>query len=198
MISNDVPLDKALFARVTEGDSLAYKELFIRYYDPLRINAFRLLNNMFWAEEVAQEVFVKVWDLRTTLTGVSQPSSWLYRICTNLALDRIRKQKNEVRAHYFLAQAHNRSPGITEPNSAYDFEQLKKNVAEAIDQLPAQQKIAYMLQLEENLSYLEIAARMELSVNTVRNHLVRATQSVRNYLMQYAPHLLPVLIFLFV
>lgn len=197
MIDKEKHRDKNLFALIANGDNQAFKQLFELYYDPIHRNALRLVKSDFWAEEIVQEVFLQVWANRHSLGGIESPSSWLYRLCANRCFDRLRKMSIEVRAQYVLANALIQQGNNAGLHPGFDFDRLQKLVKEAIDSLPAQQRGAFLLQFEEGLSYQEIARRMGISPNTVRNHLVRAVHSVRNYLIKHAPYLIPLFLFFY-
>ncbi|WEK37877.1 MAG: RNA polymerase sigma-70 factor [Candidatus Pseudobacter hemicellulosilyticus] len=181
---NELSRDKTLFSRIAGGDTQAFSELFRLYYDPLRWNAGKLLQSAYWAEEIIQEVFLQLWAHRSDLPLVEQPAAYLYRITANRSFDRIRRQSREVQAQYLLQQAGH--SGETEQQHRYDLVRLQQLVQQAVDSLPEQQRIIYLLQQEQELSYQEMADRLGLSRNTVRNHLARALQNIRAYLQEHA------------
>lgn len=179
--NNILYTDRSLFARIAEEDAGAYQAVFDLYYDRLRYNALKFLKSEFWAEEVAQEVFLQLWDERKKLPEVDNPAAWLYRIVSNRCLNLLRRQERELRAQYTIQlSAHSAS---SYQQSSYDLEVVRKLIKEAVDALPEQQRRVYQLRQEEGYSYKEIAALLEISPNTVHNHLARSVQSVRNYLL---------------
>lgn len=172
-----------MFARIAGEDAVAFTGIFDLYFDRLRYNALKFLKSEFWAEEVAQEVFLQLWDDRNKLPEVENPSAWLYRIVSNKCINLLRRNELELRVqnaiHQSVLQEQFRQ------SSAYDYALVHKLVTEAVAQLPPQQRRAYLLKTEEGLSYKEIAEQLGISPNTVHNHLARSVQSVRNYLIEH-------------
>lgn len=191
MTNININQDKELFARIAANDALAFRQLFDKYFKPLYFNSFKLLKSEFWAEELAQEGLLHVWEARNTLTSIENPGAWLFRVVAHKCLDRIRRQEVELRAQYFISKSEN-----TAPTEDYDYNLLQKLVKEAVDQLPEQQQAVYKLRQEKEFSYKEIATTLNISPNTVRNHLVRAFSSIRTYLLNNG-EFLPILVLIF-
>ncbi|WP_205686092.1 RNA polymerase sigma-70 factor [Chitinophaga costaii] len=188
--NNNLSQDQQLFARIAEGDAVAFRHLFDKYFEVLCLNATRLLKSAYWSEEVTQEAMLYIWESRATLPAIEQPAAWIFRVVSNKCLDKIKRQQLEIRAQYLL----NISPHEDQPGQL-DYALLRKLVAEAVAHLPAQQQAVYKLQQEEMLSYKAIAARLGISANTVRNHLVRAFAAIRAHLISHG-EFLPMLFFL--
>ncbi|SEW51574.1 RNA polymerase sigma-70 factor [Chitinophaga arvensicola] len=181
MPEKDLHTDQLLFVSIADGDGHAFAQLFRQYYEPLRANAYKLMKSAFWAEEVVQEVFLYVWAERKTLVEIDQPAAYLYRVTANRCLNRLRRQELESRMQYFVSQALHDS----HHDDLSGYRKLEKLITEATGRLPAQQQRIFRLQQEEGLSYQEIASRLGISKNTVRNHMVQTLKSIRQYLQQY-------------
>ena len=184
MAINNIQRDRELFIRIAEGDGAAFRVLFDLYYDRLRGNSFKLLKNEFWAEEVAQEVLTKVWDKRRELLVVDNPGGWLFRVCANECLDRTRRQERQWRFQYLMHMSQQGSPSES-LHPRYDMELLQKLVQEAMEQMSPQQRLVYQLQQNEDLTYREIGQRLDISHHTVRNHLIRAYQIIRDHVLAH-------------
>lgn len=176
-------IEKELFVRIANGDENAYSEIFRLYFEPLRSNAFKLLKSAFWAEEIIQEVFLHLWIHRDQLTEVEAPASYLYKITAYRCLNRMRRQALEIKMQYFVKKVLHGTSDSRQENS-YDLKRVEMLIAEAVAQLPEQQRRIFLLQQEEELNYQEIAARLGISKNTVRNHMVRTLRSIRHNLKQ--------------
>jgi len=170
--------EKALFSRIASNDTFAFRELYDKYFPILRFNAAKILKSALWSEEVSQEVLLYIWENRKKLPTIENPKAWLFRIASNKCLDRIRRQGVEIRAQYVIQNV-----SYEEPRGWHDYNLVRQLIAEAVHQLPEQQRQAYNLQLEE-LDYKHIAERMGISPNTVRNHLVRAYAAIRQHLVR--------------
>ncbi len=175
--------EKELFARIAVGDGEAFSHIFRHYFEPLRSNAYKLLKSEFWAEEIVQEVFLQIWKSRERLADVDAPAAYLYRMTANCCINRMRRQELEVKMQYIVQKALHGN-GDSNQDNFYDLRRVEMLIAEAVEQLPEQQRRIFLLQQEEGLSYQQIAEKLGISKNTVRNHKVRTLQSIRNYLQQ--------------
>jgi len=131
------------------------------------------------AEEIVQEVFVKIWNNREELSLQKSFESYLFTIAKNGILNTIRKSKNEqVYLHY--ASLH---PGKNLlVDDELDFHELERAYYEAIGKLSPRRKEIYLLNREQFLSHAEIAERMNISVKTVENQMTSALAEIRNSL----------------
>jgi RNA polymerase sigma-70 factor (family 1) len=172
-----------LFTRIANGDGTAFTELFRQYFEPLKWNALKMLKSEFWAEEIVQEVFTQLWDNREKLAAVESPAGFLFKITANRCLDRIRRQELEIKMQYVVNKALHRDTNSFQENS-YDLDFIEKLIKEAVQQLPEQGRLVFELQRNEGLSYQEIADRLGISRNTVRNHMVKSLHFIRTYLRQ--------------
>lgn len=134
------------------------------------------------AEEITHEIFIKLWRHRERLVSIDIPEAYIFTIAARHTLDQIKKRLNENRMLQRLS-------ATTPPthNDTEEFLLLKDKealVQQAIDQLPPQQKMVYQLSRQQGLGYEDIARQMGISANTVRNHLVKALQSMREWLDQ--------------
>lgn len=195
MNNSDLQDNRQLFGRIAEGDGAAFTTVFHLYYDQLCRNAKRILKSEYGAEEVVQEAFLQLWNNRNTLSALDAPVSYLFRITANRCFDRIRKQELDIRTQYNIRIASS-TDASTEQEHGLDLAIIKKLLQEAIDLLPPQQKAVYQLQQQEELSYQEIADRLSLSRNTVRNHMARAIESIRAYLLRHGQEFLVFFLFL--
>lgn len=175
--------DKALFVAIANGDGESFTILFKRYFDRLKWNAVKMLKSEFWAEEVIQDVFMQLWSNREKLIDIESPSAYLFRITTNRCLDRIRRRNQEIKIQYLLNQTFSAEPDSLQQNS-YDLRLIETVINEAVRQLPEKGRQVFELQRTRNLSYPEIADRLGISKNTVRNHMVKSLHFIRGYLAE--------------
>ncbi len=175
--------DQELFVRIASGNEGAFTEIYLRYAPLLLSHVSQLLDSRDWAEEIVQDVFTRLWEVRPSLSDISHPRAYIYRIASNRTLDFLRRRSLEVKIQHRLArrQCTRTDPGI-EPE--VDFWSSSRLVDEAVNHLTAQKKLIYLLKNEEGYSYEEIADKVHLSKNTVRNHLADAIQFIRRYLLK--------------
>lgn len=140
------------------------------------------------AEDVAQEVFVQVYESIHTFKGESKLSTWLYRITTSKALDHIRRKKRKKR-FAFVQQLFSENneiiiqpPDFHHPGVVLDNKESAAALFKAIEKLPDNQKTAFVLNKVEGLNYQEISEVMQTTVSSVESLLHRAKTNLRKWL----------------
>jgi RNA polymerase sigma-70 factor (family 1) len=173
--------DSELFNLVAQSVEAAFSEIFRRYDKRIYPFVLKMIKTESVAEELTQEIFIKLWFNRQKLNDVSNPSSYLFGIAANHTLDHIRKKLNERRMLNHLSEKlkGDSSNNTEESMLLRDCEAL---IAKALIDLPPQQKKIYVLSRQHGLKNEEIASQMSLSPNTVRNHLSEALKSIRTYM----------------
>ncbi len=177
------PADSRLLAQFKAGDARAFRTLVEHYTTPIYRAALRLTGDSMEAENIAQETFLRVVTSleRIQLDLPLQP--YLFRIAINLCYDRARK-KRPVPFSRFENGANGESAIEAIPDDApapwehLERAALAREVHTAVERLPAPYKAAILLRYFDDLSYEEIAATLEIPVNTVRTHLHRAKQQL--------------------
>src|SRR5215831_6605998 len=153
--------------------------------------ALGMLQNAEDAEDVAQEVFVQVYESIKTFKGESKLSTWVYRITLSKALDHLRKKKRKKRFAYIqsLFGANNQTvvevPDFNHPGVKLDNKERAATLFKAIRELPENQKIAFTLHKLEGLSYQEISDVMKTSVSSVESLMHRAKTNLKKSLEKY-------------
>jgi RNA polymerase sigma-70 factor (ECF subfamily) len=174
--------DRDLFRLIALGDEPAFAELFRRYDRRIYPFVLKMIKNPLLAEEIAQEIFIKIWRHRETLHTIDQPESYILTIAARHTLDQIKKRLNENRMlqrfSAGLSSAHN------DPEELLLLKDTEELIQRAVDQLPPQQKSVYLLSRRQGMSYEEIGRELNISPNTVRNHLVKALAAIRVWLEQ--------------
>lgn len=174
--------EKELFRLTGAGDADAFTVLFNRYTDRLFSYVLKLTKSDIWAEEIVQEIWTQVWIKRRLIGSVEEPLSYLYRIATNKTVDWMRHNRLDIKIAHYLKQNAANSTNNTEEQ--IEFNQCRRVLLEAIDRLPAQRGLVFQLKNAEGLSYAEIADRLHISKNTVRNQMVKSLRSIRDHLKQ--------------
>jgi RNA polymerase sigma-70 factor (family 1) len=176
--------DKELLLLVAQGNETAFKELFERYYPKLYQAGIMLTRMKDSAEELVQDVFLKIWLKREQLPGIENFESYLFIVARN---------------HYYFAlqrqiklQKITREIGRTTPPYSTDTEDqimradYRKIMEQAIRRLPPKQQEVYRLSKIEGFTRDEIAAKMQIQPYTVKEHLGKALKSVRAYFMVHS------------
>lgn len=176
-------IDPGTLKRVSEGDEQAFRIIFDRYRVKLFYFISNLVNSEATAEELVQEVFVRLWTSRTKLAEVENLDSYIFVTARNRTLDYIRSTITERNMKSEWLRRSHLEGNYTEEE--VDLKQSKKLIDEAVAQLPAQQARVFRLSKEYRLKRQDIARELNISENTVRNHLSEAIKSIQAYLEQH-------------
>ncbi len=186
--------DTDLMMRVKAGDRSAFKLIVDKYQRRVINVAYRLLGDREEAEDVAQEMFLKVYLSAKSYEPKAELFTYLYSITTNLALNRLRKKK---RLRWFSLDMFKGNEGKEidwevpadpgdQPDISLEQTEREAVIRRALDALPDAQKTAVVLSRYEGLSYREIARVMGISVSAVESKLHRAKQTLKRKLSAYS------------
>lgn len=174
------PDSKALFVQIAEGDRTAYKAIFDRCKAPFYSAAFKMTRSAYLAEEIVQEVFIVLWTKRIQVAAAENPAAYLLTVLYNCIYGHFKKIAAEKNLKLLLLQ------NVQDPEESLDtLLQTKENqllLKNIIEQLPPRQQMVYRLSKQEGMSRIEIASQLQISPNSVRNHLQDAVKSIRHFL----------------
>ena len=179
--------DAELMLRVRDGDQTSFALLLERHRGPVIHFLFRMVQNQPVAEELAQEVFLRVYRSRSTYEPTAKFTTWLFRIATHLALNWIRDGKNE-KLQESLDQETSDGTSIQVPDRGRTVEQEMlyqaklREVRQAIEALPSKQRAAVLMHKYEEMEYSQIANALNCSESAVKSLLFRAYESLRSRL----------------
>jgi RNA polymerase sigma-70 factor (ECF subfamily) len=171
--------DQELLALAVAGDQQAFAELVRRHQDQVLGLAFRYSRDRQDAEELAQEIFFKVWRHARSFRGDSRFSTWLYRLAVNTCLNHGQNKKTRPDPLSLAGDFAAGGPAAADDLIAAERDSRMKM---AMDALPARQRMALVLASFEDKSYEEIAAAMEVSVASVESLLFRARRNLAGIL----------------
>ncbi|MCB0715043.1 MAG: RNA polymerase sigma factor [Chitinophagaceae bacterium] len=180
--------EEALIQGLKEGDENAFRYLVDNYQDKIFNTALGIVQNAEDAEDVAQDVFIKVYKSIHSFKGDSKLATWMYRIATTRSLDLLRSRKSKKRfglMQRLFGDGNEQLfeiPDFHHPGIALDQKENAAKLFKAIAQLPENQKTAFTLHKLEDLSYQEVSDAMETSVSAVESLLHRAKQNLRKIL----------------
>ena len=190
----DSAAEKELLQQVACGSEQAFRQLFMRYHQWLISHIFRLTGSMAQAEEVVQDVFLKLWMNREVLAGIQRFKPYLFVLSRNHAVNVLKKTIKERMQRQQWEQEHDLYPVHNEDEPTLTWYSL---LDEAIDQLPEQQRKAYLLSRYEQLTYTEISGKMNISRETVKKYIQIAIASITSYIKKKIAKLQLLLFFLF-
>lgn len=171
--------EKELLARIAEGDHQAFGRLLEQYHTIAFRTVMRLTDDAWIAEDVVQEVFLKVWLKRTTLTDIAQFRPWLVTITTHAIYDMLRKrsaEKNHLSG--WLQELLPINQSAVQAGEESTYEELLRD---AMSRLSPKQLQAFSLIKKEGYSREETARLMKISPETVKTHLEQAMRTIRAY-----------------
>ena len=183
--------DTDLMLRVQAGDSASFGLLLERHRGPLIRFLYRMVQNAAVAEELAQEVFLRVYRARSSYVPSAKFTTWLFRIAMHLALNNLRDAKGE-RADDSLDRETGDAPRLQVADRSPSVEQrLVENarlieIRRAIRALPGKQRAAVLLHKYEELEYSQIAHVLSCSESAVKSLLFRAYETLRGRLAHMA------------
>jgi RNA polymerase sigma-70 factor (family 1) len=189
LISEPLKNENELFNRIANGDEEAFAKIFFHYTSIVYPFVLSKVKSQAAAEEIVQDVFLKLWTKREHLKNIQAPASYLMRIATNRALDYLRHKAVE----YKMLQ---NAGTVGENNSVENdlsFKETKRILNDAIAAMPAQRRTIYLLQ-QEGYSYDEIAQQLSISSHTVRNHIALASRFLKDYLKSHGLSLFIILL----
>lgn len=171
--------DEMIWAEeIQAGNTHAFSMLFDTYYIPLCQYAYRFCNgNTELAEDIVQEVFVRVWDRRSKWMPKITVKAYLYRSVHNQAISHLRKARHETPMSDAVEQT-TAGTSLT-PIQELHNDQLDQRIQQAIQNLPERRREILTLRMIHELSYKEIGEMLQISVNTVDTQLRRALKSLR-------------------
>ncbi len=164
------------------GDLCAFNELFDRYGKRLYRFSMGYLKSVEDAEEIVQEVFLKIWNNREELSAQKSFESYLFTIAKNGILNSIRKSKSE-QAYLNYAKLHPSKNILLDEE--LNFVELEKAYKEVVAQLSPRRKEIFLFKREQSLSNAEIAEKMNISVKTVENQMTSALYEIRKNLRSH-------------
>jgi len=171
--------------RLRRGDPRAFEELVIAYQHRVFGVALRMLRNRSEAEEIAQEVFLRVHGAVEDFRGEAKLSTWLYAITSRLCLNRLAAGERRVAREG--QETLERLTADVDPAAQLERGELEAALQRAITELPEERRIVVVLRDLEGLSYEEIAEALDLPVNTVRSRLHRARLDLKAKLERFLP-----------
>jgi len=177
-----------IIEKLRQGDSAAFREFVGTWQNMVYNTALGILQSPEDAEDVAQEVFVQVYQSIHTFKGDAKLSTWLYRITLSKAMDHIRKKKRKKRFAFVKSLFGDQGeltedpPVFNHPGVQLDQKEAAAVLFQAINQLPESQQIAFTLHKVEGLSYQEVSEIMETTVSAVESLLHRAKANLRKSL----------------
>ena len=184
--------ERTWLVQLANGNEKAFDRLVDRYWNKIYSVALTYIKSPSLAEDLVQDVFLKLWQKRETLAAIESLEDYLFIITRNAVISALRKKGPKFPVGDYLSASLPANEFL--PEQQLQAKQLEQIINQAIALLPPQQQQALRLSREEGRSHDEIASLMALSKNTVKNHIVRALNFVRDYIQSQSDTLLTIAI----
>jgi len=183
-----------LLASIASGNEKAFTQLFDRYKNDIYSRALHFTHSVAVAEEITQDVFLTCWLRKETLVEIKNLEAWLFTLTKNACFNQLKK----------LAREHRLKNSLTWPGELADeniesllsVKEQQNLLQQAIGQLSEKQKLVFELNREGGMRNAEIAARLHISPNTVKSHMVSAIRSIRLFFKAHTESVIQVLLLL--
>ena len=185
--------DAAVMLRAAAGDESAFNYLVGRYHRPIIHFLFRMVHNQAVAEELAQEVFLRVYRSRESYRAEARFTTWLYRIATNLAVNHARDTRHERSAQNIYLDQPDAETG-TKPDLADEEPSVEQRllrdermaeIKAHVQALPERQRMAVLMHKYQGMDYRQIGEVLKLSESATKSLLFRAYQTLRDKLKDF-------------
>ncbi len=177
--------------RLKASDRSAYAELFEAMYGPLFRYVRSITGTPDTAQDVTQDVFIRLWEVRDSLSPDQSLEAYLYRMARNRAYNHERNQRTRTEKEEDVREKTPAQPSPpTRPDTQARADQLEDRLWQWIGELTERQREALVLSRFDGLSHDEVADVMDISPRTVNNHIVRALKHLRGRIDDYEPDLL--------
>ena len=183
MLGKNTYSEKLLVRELIGGNNEAFRELFNFYKDDVYAYSLSMLKTKELAEEIVQDVFLKIWQHRKKLNPDLSFKSYVFTITRNLTFNLISKVVNNRKLKEAVLYESQKSYSPIEDKIAEGDYEIIKN--KAIEQLPPKRKIIFQMSRNEGKSYEEISKELNISVSTVKGQMSKALTTIRNYLQTH-------------
>lgn len=187
MLTDESYNEKELLTEVSRGDEVAFSKLFNHYRNKIYGSAFKLSRSAAVADDVVQNVFLKIWLRKEKLTSIENFSAYLFVATRNeiyVALNRIAR---DAVIKSLVSENHTAPDGENDNEKRLIYRDYQDVLQKAVARLPIQQKKVYQLVKIDGMKREEAAQLLRIHPETIKTHLARAVKSVRHYCTLHLP-----------
>lgn len=184
--------ESELIRKIAGGDRAAFAVLYGQHLSGLYNYVYLFTKSKARAEEIVQDVFVKIWEKRAGLVYINAFKPYLYRSAKNVLLDEVRR--NAVKARAIVALKPDSEESHTKTDDSIIYKEYQKIADQAISLLPEKRKAIFLMRTREELSLDEIAENLGISKSVVKKQLYAGISFVRQYLHKHEAHFILILI----
>lgn len=181
---------------MSEGDEPSFEALYREYSDPLYHFTLKFVKSPELADDLTQEVFIHLWEIREQMTKVENLRSYLFTMCRNHIFNFLKRASRETAAIGLMIRHYH--PVQDMADDKLISEDYRHFIRDVLESLPIQTREIFRLCREENKSYDEVAALLGISRNAVKKHIVRSHKAFKDRLADDPSIPLSILLLLFV
>ena len=171
--------EKELLLLASTGCEESFTQLFHLYNDKLYSFILRLTKSEEQTSDFIQDIFMKLWINRANLANVDNLGSYIFRSAQNQAINSFKRTMNETSILTKLQASDNAENNI---EANFEYKNLETKLNTVINNLPPQQRLVYTLSRVQGLKYDEIAKQLHISPATVKNHMIQALKTIKEFL----------------
>lgn len=171
--------EKILVDALRKGSSVAFDRLFEDYCDRLHHFVISIIKVPQLAEDIVQEVFIKIWEKRSELDQHKSFKSFVFSIAYNETISVIRRKKTENNYLEQIKEIVSENKILNTPQLEMEFQEINNHIEKVLRDMPERRQQVFRLSREDGLSYREIAEKLKISKNTVENQMVAALKTIR-------------------
>lgn len=175
--SDMISIPEQLMYQIAAGNEQSFKKLYDCFYKKLYHFAFAIVKTREAAEEVVEDVFIKIWKAREDLINIRNIKVYLYTATKNTSLNFLAKKARESITHPF-DHIHIEVAEVNSPETLMITAELHKKIRHAVEALPPRCKIIFKLVREDKLKYREVAEILNISVNTIDAQMAIAIKKI--------------------
>lgn len=174
-------IDEPLVKRFTGGDMKAFDDIYSAFNYKLQKFIFSLIKTEPDTEDLVQEVFVKIWEHREQIRNTASFDTYLFTTAYNSTISFLRKKAKDIK---YIEYVKSVQIEINEFNDmdAINIDEIDKQLNSLIEKMPSRQREVFKMKHFQNYSYKEIAEALNISINTVENHIVKAHKYLKENL----------------
>jgi RNA polymerase sigma-70 factor (ECF subfamily) len=179
-----IHINKIQLQQIALGNEQAFRELFEQNWQQIYGVAFAFTKSSVMAEEIVQDIFLKIWLKKDLLVKAERPAHYLFIFIRNHILNELRKKVKEETFIKHLSRYLRENE--YSPEDQFILKESEKIINDAVARLPPRQQLIYRLSRQHGLNQEDIAKELHISKNTVKSHMNKALAAIRNHLRAYA------------
>jgi RNA polymerase sigma-70 factor (ECF subfamily) len=184
--------EKKLLLELSQGSELAFTNVYNQYKNNVYSTAFRITKSKILSEEAVQDIFLKIWQNRETLSEIDHFENYLYIISRNHLFNSIKKIAREAT---LASEINLKETGFIDTDTSIKDEQYNIILNQIVEQLPPQQQKVYKMAKLDGLSHQKIGESLGISTETVKKHMAQALKFIRLKISPYMNMFMTFLLF---